>query len=82
MNFGNENSIESVSENDDGESLRSAEDAGGDGEEMDQDFEFIREVLSSHAEEFGEKESVVTQIQEIFKKGKRKTTEEMRENTI
>ena len=49
---------------------------------MDQDFEFIREVLSTHAEEFGQKESVVTQIQEIIKKGKRKTTEEMRENTI
>ena len=53
INFGNENSIESVSENDDGESLRSAEDAGGDVEEMDQDFEFIREVLSTHAQEFG-----------------------------
>ena len=55
-NFGYENSIESVSENDDGESLRSAEDAGlGECEEMDQDFEFIREVLTTHAQEFGQK---------------------------
>lgn len=81
INFG-ENSIDSASENDDGESLRSAEDAGGDVEEMDQDFEFIREVLSTHAEEFNQKESVVEQIKEIIKKGKRKTTEEMRETTI
>ena len=49
---------------------------------MDQDFEFIREVLSTHAQEFGEKESVVSQVEEIIKKGKRKTTEEMRVNTV
>lgn len=46
--------------------------------DLDQDFEFIDEVLANYMHDIQEKEAVLAQVKRTMEKGKKKIPEELR----
>lgn len=49
--------------------------------DLDQDFEFIDEVLANYMHDIQEKEAVLVHVKRTMEKGKKKIPEELREET-
>ena len=50
--------------------------------QLDQDFDFIDEVLTGHMQDIQTKEAVLSHVQRAIKQGKRKIDESLQDTTI
>ena len=71
-----------VSGSDEEEVMQVEDQLDQSGEQLDQDFDFIDEVLATHMQDIQSKEAVIDQVKRAVEKGKRKISEEQLDATM